>query len=180
GGAATGGAATGGAGTGGAGTGGAGTGGAAAGDTAHYNFESSNQDWGMAAGGGVITSVARSTAQHFAGVAALAGSMTAVAGKMYIIEVEPPTPPIPPAAVVTFHVYVPASAVLSSIQPYVLETGTYRFTGTKTTSANITRNAWTTIRVTVPADAAAILRVGVQFESTGSWSDTVFIDSVDW
>ncbi len=197
GGAQTGGAATGGAGTGGAGTGGAATGGAAAGgagmgssggavvmggpgDGAQYNFEASGQSWKMAAGGAPLTAITQSTAQSFAGDASLAGSVSAVAGKIYILEVSPPTPAIPAGVVVTFHVFVPSSAMLGAVQPYVLETGSFRFTGARTLAANIARDAWTTINVTVPTGAAAILRMGVQFESTGVWTDTVYLDSISW
>jgi hypothetical protein len=62
----------------------------------------------------------------------------------------------------------------------VLETGTFRFSGTRITAANITRDGWTTVKVNVPTDAAAILRLGVQFESTGAWTGTVYLDSIDW
>jgi len=96
--------------------------------------------------------------------------------------VAPPTPAIPPGAIVTFHVRVPATAtaMLTSIQAYVMETGTYRFTGTLVAGADLARNAWFKIDVTVPNDAASILRAGVQFESSGTWSDTVYLDAFDW
>jgi hypothetical protein len=134
----------------------------------------------MAAGGAPFTAVAQSKAQAFAGSASLAGAVMAVAGKTYILEVSPPSPAIPAEAVVTFHVFVPAAAVIGAVQPYVLETGSFRFTGTRTLAANIGRDTWTTIKVAVPKGAAAILRMGVQVESTGTWTDTVYVDSVSW
>jgi hypothetical protein len=149
-------------------------------DDAQYNFEPSIQSWKMAAGGAPFTAIAQSTAQSFAGDTSLAGSVTAVAGKTYILEVSPPTPAIPAGAVVTFHVFAPGAAMLGAIQPYVLETGSFRFTGMRTLGANIARDAWTTIKLTVPTGAAAILRLGVQFESTGVWTDTVYVDSISW
>jgi len=181
GGAGTGGRGTGGAGTGGTGTGGAATGGASDGDSAAYNFESTSQGWAMAAGGGVFTTVARSTLQHFAGGASLAGQVSAVANKTYILEVAPPVPDVPPSAVVTFHLFIPSAALVSSVQPYVLEAGpSFRFTGTRVQAANFSRDAWTTVTVKVPSDAATILRMGVQFDSNGTWTGAVYVDSIDW
>jgi hypothetical protein len=196
GGAATGGAQSGGAtaiGTGGAGTGGDGTGGARTGgttgtgtggatamaDAARYTFEASTQSWGMASGSDPFTSVARSTAQHFAGVAALAGTVSAAAGKTYILEVAPPSPAIPAGATVTFNVYVPAVAQLSWVQPYVLNDA-YKFLGASTSSSSLTKDGWTTIRLAVPSTETNVIRLGVQFASSGSWTGTVYVDSIDW
>ena len=157
-----------------------GTGGASNGDSAAYNFESTSQGWAMAAGGGTFTTVARSTLQHFAGGASLAGQVSAVANKTYILEVSPPVSDVPPSAVVTFHLFVPSTALISSVQPYVLEAGTFRFTGTRVQAANFSRDAWTTVTVKVPKDAATILRMGVQFDSAGTWTGAVYLDSIDW
>ena len=180
GGAATGGAATGGQGTGGAGTGGASTGGAP-GDAAQYGFETSTQSWGVAAGGQPLTSVDVSTAQRFEGTSSLAVAVTTTAGgSTHYVEVAPPTPAIPPSAQVTFHVFIPASAPLTAIEPYLLETGTYRYTARKLLAASLRRDAWTTIRVSVPANAAAILRLGVKLEASGPWTGTVYIDRIGW
>jgi len=189
------GAGTGGAGSAGAGTGGAGSvggapgsggagsnpgsGGAAPTDSAKYNFETSAQAWKMAAGGGAITSVSQSTTQHFAGAGSLAGAMTTASGITYILEVAPPTPAIAPGTVVTFHVFVPASAPIGSIQPYVLDKG-FQFTGTRIYAKDLSLDAWTTVKVSVPADAAAIIRMGVQFDATATWTGTVYVDGVDW
>ena len=135
----------------------------------------------MASGSGAFTTIERSTAQHYAGGSSLAGLVTAAAnGTTYILEVSPPTPAIAAGSLVTFHVFVPTGAMLGFIQPYVLETGTFRFTGTKVATAGLARDAWTTVKVTVPAGAAAILRMGVQFGSTGVWTDTVYVDSISW
>jgi hypothetical protein len=133
----------------------------------------------MAAGGGAITSVSQSTTQHFAGAGSLAGAMTTASGITYILEVAPPTPAIAPGTVVTFHVFVPASAPIGSIQPYVLDKG-FQFTGTRIYAKDLSLDAWTTVKVSVPADAAAIIRMGVQFDATATWTGTVYVDGVDW
>lgn len=168
-------------GTGGTGPGGSGAGGATvAGDPSHYGFESSLQAWGTPVDGGSWTSIERSTAVTFAGASSLAGSVSAQPGVVYILEVASPTPAIPAGSIVTFHVQVPTAAVLTSIQPYVMETGTYRFTGTLVAGADLARNAWVKVDVKVPTDAASILRIGVQFASNGTWSGTVYLDAIDW
>ena len=151
-------------------------------DNAQYGFESSSQGWTMAAGSGAFTTIARSTARHFAGQASLAASINATATANYILEVSPPTPAIPAGASVTFHVYIPAGTGLTSIQPYVQEgqSGGFRFTGTSVGAAAFTLDGWTTVTVTVPTNATAILRLGVRFISSGAWMDTVYVDSVSW
>jgi hypothetical protein len=158
-------------------------GGAMAPDTANYNFESSNQAWSMGSGSpGTFTSVARSTTQQFAGQASLAASLSAPAAPThFILEVNPAIPAIPAGSVVTFHVYVPRSAAITAVVAYALEGGpNYRFDNTFVAAASLARDAWTTVRVTVPADAAAILRIGVRFEMAGAWTGTLYLDSIDW
>jgi hypothetical protein len=163
------------------GSGGApGTGGAIASpDPTRYNFESSSQGWGMAAGGDPFSSVGRSTAQRFSGSASLAGTVSAASGKTYILEVSPPVPAIPAGASVTFHVYVPAAAQLSSVQPYVLN-DVFKFIGVNTGAASLKRDGWTTIVLPVPASETNVIRLGVQFASSGAWTGTVYLDSIDW
>jgi hypothetical protein len=133
-----------------------------------------------ATGSGTFTNIYRSATQHFAGQESLAGSINATTAITYILEIGPPTPAIPAGAVVTFNVYIPAGTGLTAIQPYVMETGTFRFTGTNTPAGALVLDGWTTVRVTVPANAAAILRLGVQFLSAGTWMDTVYVDSISW
>jgi hypothetical protein len=40
--------------------------------------------------------------------------------------------------------------------------------------------AWNTLAVQVPADAALLSSLGVQFVTNGAFSGTVYIDSVDF
>jgi len=181
-------------GTGGRGTGGSSTvaaGGAAPGtggvtvfpfpDPANYNFESSGQLWSMSTAPGTFTQIGRSTAQHYSGGASLAGAVSAVAGKTYSLEVSPPSPTISAGAVITFEVYVPTSPALKFVQPYVQEGGgSTAFHGNYYDASSIKRNAWNTLTLTVPAGSGTIARLGVQFGSSGTWTDTVYIDSIDW
>jgi hypothetical protein len=192
GGSSSGGVGTGGSGTGGRGTGGsstAGTGGVAPGtggvtvfpDPANYNFESSGQSWGMSMAQGTFTQIGRSTAQHYSGGASLAGSVSAVAGKTYSLEVSPPSPAISAGAVITFEVYIPTSPALKFVQPYVQEGGASApFHGAYYDASTIKRNDWNTLTLTVPAGSGTIAKLGVQFGSNGTWTDTVYVDSIDW
>ncbi len=195
---------TGGTGTGGTGTGGTGTGGAQSGgatvvssggvtgsggagtggtvvisDPAHYNFEASNQGWAIATGTEPFTSIARSTTQHFAGAASLAGTLSAVAAKNYFLEVAPPVPAIPVNATVTFHVFVPAAAQLTTLRAYVLSDA-FALVYTDAPGASLRRDAWTTMTLTVPPSATSVIRLGVKLISSGTWTGTVYVDSIDW
>jgi len=172
-------------GTGGAATGSGGAGSADGGamvppDPANYGFESSVQGWGMASGGSSWSRIACSTAFSFAGTSSLAGTLAAQPGMTYILEVAPPTPAIPAGATVSFHLRIPSTAMLNAIQAYVMETGTYRFTATRVAGTDLAKNTWVKVDVRVPQDAAAILRLGVQFESSGTWDDSVYLDAIDW
>ncbi|HEX9045813.1 MAG TPA: cellulase family glycosylhydrolase, partial [Verrucomicrobiae bacterium] len=84
-------------------------------DAAQFNFESTAQGW--VGGGGIVSGVATSTAQHYAGNQSLAvnfsgaasGSSSTTVGNVIV----------PPGATITFHVWIPSGANISSIQPYV-------------------------------------------------------------
>jgi len=181
GGAGTGGAAgaptgSGGAGTGGAATGGAGTGGAS-GDTARYNFETNTQSWAMASGTSTFTSITRDTTRHYAGMASLAGAITATGASLYQLRVMPGTT-VPAGKVVTAQVYIPTGAAIDTIQLYVQEGApNYAWTGT---AVSYTAGTWTTLMVTVPTSGGAINALGIEFHVTGAWTGTVYIDSVNW
>jgi hypothetical protein len=162
------------------GSGGAGTGGATVpADPAHYNFEASIQGWGIATGTEPFTSIVRSTTQHFAGTASLAGTLSAFAGRNYFLEVAPPVPAIPVNATVTFHVFVPAAAQLTTLRAYVLSDA-FVLTSTDAPGASLKRDAWTTMTLTVPPSATSVIRLGVKLISSGIWTGTVYVDSIDW
>ena len=162
----------------GASPGGAG-GASASADAARYNFEASNQSWGIAVGTEPFTSIVRSTAQHFAGAASLAGTLSAVAGKNYFLEVAPPVPAIPASATITLHVFVPAAAQLSAVRSYVLNDA-FVLAYVDTPASALKRDAWTTVTLSVPATETNVIRLGVKLMSTGAWTGTVYVDSIGW
>jgi hypothetical protein len=148
-------------------------------DGAQYHFEANVQSWQAGVGSPPFTTIAPSTAQRFAGQSSLAGSITATAPAVYILEVDPAMPAIAPSTIVTFHVYVPEGAAIAWVQPYVQDS-TFAFTGTYGPVACLTRGGWTSLPLTVPPIATAIGRMGVQFYVTAAWTGTVHLDSISW
>jgi len=184
---------TGGASSGGApGIGGSATGGASIVDTARYNFEGSTQGWAnsVISTAASFTSVYASTVQHFAGMSSLAGTITnSPSGVMTMYYLELLTSPaitmpnyiIPANTMVTFHVLVPVGAPITLVDAFVQEgpAAPMPFRSTVTAGLVVPGN-WITLSVIVPADATPITRVGVTFNTSGTWTGTVYVDSVNW
>jgi hypothetical protein len=124
-----------------------------------------------------FTSVATSTAQHFAGASSLEGTIAATAATKYSLDVLNPAPAPGPGSAITFEVFIPTGALVDWVQPYVLDAGGV-FTGYYV--GNPAQGVWNTITVSVPAGAMVIDRMGVQLHTSGSWSGTVNVDSVNW
>jgi hypothetical protein len=153
-----------------------------AGDSARYNFEASAQGW--VSSGGMITSVARSTTQHFAGSAALAVNIncTTPGGEHRFAQVANPAN-VAAGNVITFRVWIPSGSTINVVQPFVLQgaSGGWTWTGTVVPIGSLTTNAWNTITVTVPSNAVLPLAwLGVEFDTTGVWAGTCYVDTVNW
>jgi hypothetical protein len=84
--------------------------------------------------------------------------------------------------VVTFHVWIPSGSALASIQPFVLQgaSGNWTWTGNWQAASSLKTNAWNTLQVTVPANAAPLFQLGVQVATGASWTGTIYVDSVSW
>jgi hypothetical protein len=162
--------------TGSAGTTGTGGTGAAPADGAQYNFEPGAQGW--APSGTPLTAAASSTTRAFAGTHALAVSV----GGSGTATVNVPSPSPGPGKVVTFHLWVPSGSGISSLQPFVLQgaSGNWTWTGNWRAISSLTTNAWNTVQVTVPTNAAPLAQLGVEIASSTSWTGTVYVDSVGW
>jgi len=90
---------------------------------------------------------------------------------------------VPAGATVTFHVWVPAGSGLTAVQPYAQQgaAGSWAWSGNYQPIANLTANAWNTMTVSVPPGAATPLyQLGVELDTGGAWSGTVYVDSVSW
>jgi len=144
-------------------------------DVAQYNFEGSSQGWTVNAAPAV--SVTNSDTVAFAGTQALAVSTNGAAGTAWVMVASPSTPA---GKTVTFNIYVPSGAPVSSVQPYVQQSGNWTWTGNWQSSSAIHFGGWTTLTVTVPSNATALSSLGVQFTTSSTWTGTVYVDSVSW
>jgi hypothetical protein len=156
-------------------TGTGGTAGASA-DGAQYNFESSTQGW--TASGAPLTGAASSTARAFAGTRSLAVSV----GGAGTARVAVSSPAAGPGKVVSFRLWVPSGSGLSSLQPFALQgaSGNWAWTGSWRAISSLTANAWNTVQVTVPANAAPLFQLGVEVATGSSWTGTLYVDAVSW
>jgi hypothetical protein len=167
--------------------GGTGTGGA--GDLAQYNFETSTQGWGSL---GAWTGVGPSSTQRFAGQSSFGGTLaytpvTAIEGTTFELGVAFPQPPLPIAGnTVTFHVFLPASAMglVKWIQPYIQDATlpTPKFAGAYKNSF-LSYGGWDTLSVPIPAGfVSPIFKVAVQFNVSGAvpYTGTVYVDAISW
>jgi hypothetical protein len=85
---------------------------------------------------------------------------------------------VPPGATVTFHVWVPAGSAITTIEPYATD---YNWGWTSNPTGSFTAGAWNTVTLTVPSTAITPLnRLGLRFTTSGAWTGTVYVDSIDW
>jgi hypothetical protein len=145
-------------------------------DASDYNFEANAQGWTRS--GAPIVSVARSTSQKYAGASSLAVQING-SGSAYASVSNPAAKA---GQTVTFRVYLPTGARLSSIQPYVMQnaSGNWKWTGNWQAISGLKLGAWNTLTVQVPSDAALLSSLGVQFTTSGAYTGTVYIDSVNF
>lgn len=145
-------------------------------DATDYNFEADAQGWQRS--GVPIASVARSTTQKYAGASSLAVRFNGSGSAMARVA----NPAAKAGQSVTFRIYVPSGARLSSVQPFVLQgaAGGWRWTGNWQPLSALRQGAWNTITVQVPTNAALLSSLGVEFTTSGSYSGTVYIDSVNF
>ncbi|MGO8838034.1 MAG: cellulase family glycosylhydrolase [Limisphaerales bacterium] len=141
-------------------------------DLAQFNFESSSQGW--TGGGGIVSGVATSTAQHYAGNQSLAvnfngsssGTASPSVGNVAVV----------PGTTITFHVWIPSGSKVTTLQPYIQD---HNNTWSSSWYGSFTANAWNTLTLTVPANAVSPLNaLGVQFFTSAAWTGTCYIDAV--
>lgn len=143
-------------------------------DAAQFNFETDPQRW--FGGGGMITGIATSTAQHYVGNQSLAvnfnstaaGSSSASVGNAAVL----------PGITITFRVWIPSGHKISYLQPY-MQDNNYSWSGSYYSS--FTPNAWNTLTLTVPTNAVSPFHyLGIQFATSAGWTNTCYLDSVSW
>ena len=152
------------------------TGGGPGSDPSTYNFEQDVQGWTSL--GSTLTTLSSSTAQAFAGTHSLAMLYTGVANGTVQAGVVPGA--LVGGSTVVFHLWIPASAQISSLQPYMQEgsAANWRWTAQWVPFSALTLNAWNTISVVVPSDVTPVQSLGVQLAVTGTNTTTVYVDAV--
>jgi hypothetical protein len=145
-------------------------------DAAQYNFESSAQGWAIS--GAPLTGAASSTTRAFAGARSLAVSV----GGAGTATVTVSSPAAGAGKVVSFRLWVPSGSGISSLQPFILQgaSGNWAWTGSWRAISSLTANAWNTVQVTVPANAAPLAQLGVEVATGSSWTGTIYVDSISW
>ena len=130
--------------------------------------------------GAPLTGVSSATAQKFAGTHALAVAVSGAAGDASAFVSSPATPA---GKTVTFHVWVPSGSAISAIQPFALQgaAGGWTWTGNWQAIGSLKTNAWNTLALTVPSNAATpLFELGVDVTTNAAWSGTVYVDSISW
>jgi hypothetical protein len=142
-------------------------------DPAQFNFETDVQGWN---GGGIISGVVASAAQHYAGKQSLAvnitsttsGTASATVGNVAVL----------PGTTITFHVWIPGGNKISALQPFMQDNN---WSWTASYYGSPIANSWNTLSLTVPANAVSPFHnLGVQFITSAGWTNTCYIDSVSW
>jgi hypothetical protein len=145
-------------------------------DATDYSFEGDAQGWKSA--GAPITAVSRATTVKYAGSGALQISINGAGTTLVSVA----NPAAKAGQTVTFHIYVPAGAAISWVQPFVQQgaSGNWTWTGNWQPIASIKPGAWNTLSVVVPANAALLSSLGVQFATAGSYNGSIYVDSVNF
>ena len=141
-------------------------------DPTQYNFETDPQGW--AGGGGVISGVATSTAQHYAGNQSLAVNFNSTAAGSSSVQVGNAS--VLPGQTITFRLWIPSGHKISSLQPYMQDNNWGWTSGGGSFSSG-----WNTLTLTVPANAVSPFHnLGIQFNTSAGWTNTCYLDSGSW
>lgn len=143
-------------------------------DTAQFNFEGGTQGW--TGGGGIVSGVATSAAQHFDGNQSLAINFNG--GSSGTASVSVGNVAVAAGATITFHVWIPSGSKVTALQPYIMDRNN---TWTSSWNASFTAGTWNTLTLTVPMNAITPLNtLGVQFFTSAGWTGSCYIDSVSF
>ena len=143
-------------------------------DPAQFNFETDSQGW--AGGGGIISGVATSTTQHYAGLQSLAVNFNGSSSGSSSIYVQSTV--VAPGQTITFHVWIPSGSKINSIQPYIQD---HNWNWTWGNSASLTANAWNTFTLAVPqTETTPFQNLVIQFNTSAAWTNTCYVDSISW
>ena len=104
-------------------------------------------------GGGIISGVATSTAQHYAGNQSLAVNFNGASSGTASPSVS--NVAVVPGSTITFNVWIPSGSQVTTLQPYLQD---HNWTWTSSWYRSLTANAWNTITLTVPTNAVSPLQ----------------------
>lgn len=148
-------------------------------DTSQYNFEAGVQGWAKSAT--KITTVATSTAQVFLGSQSLAVNFvtTGAANTQQVLVAS--TAQVA-GKTITYHLFLPTGMKLSSLQVFAQENASngWAWHANWQPVANLTLGAWNTLTIAIPAGAAPLQSIGVEYNISAAWSGATYVDSVDW
>ena len=144
-------------------------------DPALYNFETDPQGWD-GDNTNLISGVATSTAQHYAGRQSLAVNINSTNGASASLKIGNVS--VLPGQTITFRIWIPSGHKISNLQPYMQDNN---WGWTANWYGSFTPNAWNTLSLTVPANAVSPFHyLGIQFNTSAGWTNTCYIDSVSW
>lgn len=147
-------------------------------DPSKYGFESSTQGW--SASGAALSPVSTSTSKAYAGTRSLAVTFNGTSGKGTVAVANAA---VPAGRTVTFRFWLPTGSKLLGVQPYALEgaAANWRWTGTWFAVGSLKAGAWNTVTVKLPSGSTTPLyQLGVEFQTSGTWKGTAYLDAVTW
>lgn len=141
-----------------------------------YDFESGSEGWNRS--GPPITRVTVSGAQVVSGRESLALDVDGAGTALVSVS----NPAVRPGATVTFHVFVPAGAQLTFVQPYVQQgaDANWLWTGNWQPLSALRTNAWNKLTVVAPRNARAFAVLGVQLGVKDTWRGRVYVDAISF
>ncbi|MBZ4329437.1 hypothetical protein [Corallococcus sp. AS-1-12] len=147
-------------------------------DPSQYGFESGAQGW--SAGGAALSAVSSTTSKTFAGTRSLAVPFNGASGQGTVAVANAA---VPSGKTVTFQVWLPTGSKITGVQPYTLEgaSANWRWTGNWIDVSSLKAGAWNAITVKLPSGSTTPLyQLGVEFQTAGAWTGTVYLDAVTW
>jgi hypothetical protein len=143
-------------------------------DPAKFHFETDTQRWSYS--GGLITGIATSTAQKFAGQRSLAVNISAGGAGSSSLDLSDLE--VPAGATISFKVWAPGGHTISSIETIAQD---YNWGWTQSWNGSPTANTWSTVTLSVPANAVSpFKRLSLKLNLSGAWAGTVYVDSINW
>jgi len=143
-------------------------------DTAQYHFETGTQGWFNS--GDPIVNVATSSARVFTGRKSLGIDVTGTGLARVAVE----NPSVQPGDTIAFRVFIPEGAGIDWIQPFAIEgaAGNWAWHGNWRAIGALQAGAWNTITVDIPAEAHALVALGIELSISQASAGTVYVDSV--